>query len=131
MTFSPPLYKIIEDLLGRTLMLIKVTYSVLAQTPSYIRTECFLLFLKVVIGPDITLKPRTKITLIQKQDDDGDFGMDELALDQKQMPEKLPDGKLPLALSLGYLWLDREKNDLRLSHFQRLVIYCVPSLILH
>ena len=51
-----------------------------------------------MIGPDIVLPPGVKITQKKQTDDDSDFGMDELSLENKPAPEQR-DGQL---LSLFY-----------------------------
>lgn len=62
---------------------------------------------QVVIGPDISLKPRAKITLKQKEEED-DFGMDELSLQDKEESKK-DSGFNPAEVGSegqGYVWLD-------------------------
>ena len=51
-----------------------------------------------MIGPDIVLPSGVKITLKKQTDDDSDFGMDELSLENKPTSEQR-DGQL---LSLFY-----------------------------
>ena len=46
--------------------------------------KCFHLPHQVVVGPNIALPPGTKLTLKQKVEDDADFGMDELSLEDKE-----------------------------------------------
>ena len=43
---------------------------------------CFVDY-QVVVGPDIVFPPGVKITLQKQTEDDSDFGMDELSLDEK------------------------------------------------
>ena len=58
-----------------------------------------LVWLQVVVGPDLVLPPGVKITLKKQTDDDADFGMDELSLEEKPMPQQ-GDGQLLLLLLL-------------------------------
>lgn len=46
-----------------------------------------------MIGPDIVLPSGVKITLKKQTDDESDFGMDELSLENKPAPEQR-DGQL-------------------------------------
>lgn len=41
-----------------------------------------------MVGPDIVLPPGVKITLKKKTEDDSDFGMDELSLEDKPKAEQ-------------------------------------------
>lgn len=46
-----------------------------------------------MVGPDIVLPSGVKITLKKQTEDDSDFGMDELSLDEKPTPDQR-DGQL-------------------------------------
>ena len=46
-----------------------------------------------MVGPDIVLPPGVKITLKKQTEDDSDFGMDELSLEEKPTTEQ-HDGQL-------------------------------------
>ena len=48
----------------------------------------FLCLLQVVVGPDLVLPPGVKITLKKPMEDDSDFGMDELSLEEKPSPQQ-------------------------------------------
>lgn len=41
-----------------------------------------------MVGPDIVLPPGVKITLKKKSEDDSDFGMDELSVEEKPKAEQ-------------------------------------------
>ena len=41
-----------------------------------------------MVGPDIVFPPGVKITLKKQTEDDADFGMDELSLDEKPTIEQ-------------------------------------------
>ncbi|KAL9984735.1 hypothetical protein ACROYT_G007068 [Oculina patagonica] len=60
----------------------------------------------VVVGPDIILPPGVKITLKKQTDDDSDFGMDELSLEEKPTAEQR-DEFVPDEVGVegeGYVW---------------------------
>ncbi|XP_031572968.1 translation initiation factor eIF-2B subunit epsilon-like [Actinia tenebrosa] len=67
----------------------------------------------VVIGPDIKLKPRSRVTLKQKQDDEGDFGMEDLSLEDKQETQEPPgfNAEDVGEEGQGYLWLHSDDID--------------------
>jgi len=44
--------------------------------------------LQVVVGPDLVLPPGVKITLKKPMEDNSDFGMDELSLEEKPSPQQ-------------------------------------------
>lgn len=50
------------------------------------------------MGPDIVLPPGVKITLKKKTEDESDFGIDELSLDDKPVTAQ-NDGQLVLLLN--------------------------------
>jgi len=65
----------------------------------------------VVVGPDLVLPPGVKITLKKPMEDDSDFGLDELSLEEKPSPQQ---DFIPEEVGIegqGYIWRPESDSD--------------------
>lgn len=67
----------------------------------------------VVVGPDIVFPPGVKITLKKQTEDDADFGMDELCLDEKPTLEQQDEFNAEEVgvEGEGYIWRPEAESD--------------------
>ncbi|XP_048578779.1 translation initiation factor eIF-2B subunit epsilon isoform X2 [Nematostella vectensis] len=67
----------------------------------------------VVLGPDIALRPGARVTLKRREEDETDFGMDDLSIGEKpKQAEPIEFNKTEVgAEGSGYLWFEEEESD--------------------
>ncbi|XP_048578776.1 translation initiation factor eIF-2B subunit epsilon isoform X2 [Nematostella vectensis] len=67
----------------------------------------------VVLGPDIALRPGARVTLKRREEDETDFGMDDLSIGEKpKQAEPIEFNKTEVgAEGSGYLWFEEAESD--------------------